>query len=105
MPSRALRSDSLLLGLATLAVLWGATALFGTVQVRRDILSDMRGNAVSSKGRKAEFYARAVALAPLVVSVEYGWVTRPIGGSGATEWHLWLFGPHMRLRTLRAWIS
>jgi hypothetical protein len=90
---------------ATYAVLWAVTALFGAPQVREAALRAMVKRAATTYGRVPRFSATAVSPVPLLVVVDYGEFVGPLDSYGTEEWHLWFFGAHGHIRTVWTYIT
>ena len=93
-----------LIAVAIYGVLWVATALLGANQVREATVLKLE-RADTGNGAKWHFAARATAPVPLFVFLDYEGAIGQHVAFRASEIHLWLLGPHFRVRTTRMRIS
>jgi hypothetical protein len=84
-------------------LVWLLTARYGAPQVKRELLLTAALNARAGtrevsetddpkKWRYPWFYCRAHSVAPLVVKVDYGYASGPLGMSFGSSYYLWFFG-------------
>jgi hypothetical protein len=102
---------------------WLLTATVGREQVRAPILAAVRDTVLRDRPERRavevrshdgfarlppdykQYYVTASCPAPFLVHVHRGYLIEALWGSGAEEWHLWLFGLKRRLAWPTVWWS
>lgn len=100
---------------AVYCMLWLVTSLAGCAEVRDRVLKAMAlpapahefvdvTSAIAPPRLVGKvYYCRAVAYAPFVVQVDYGWGAGPLSGEGGRTLYLWVVVTSVRLYDLAHW--
>lgn len=107
LPRLTKRNRMILLVLGGVYVsLWLVTHLFGTAQVRTEVLHDYVNLIGKTEHRivKDEDWCRTSAYAPFIVQAEYSFGL-PMRGCGGTQIYFWIFGRTLKIWDLDYWVS
>jgi hypothetical protein len=109
------RASFLLSVVGLYCTMWLLTQLVGTVRVREDVfgamilpgdLRDFEDVTHSDRPLKTDakvYWCRAVAYAPFVIHVDYGWTAGPLTGRGGSAVYVWLLKSTVRVYQIWCW--
>jgi hypothetical protein len=98
---------------ALILCLWVPTQFFGAPAVQSFVLNQMQAPSNSQqvagidalRADRPTHFCNAVAVAPLLVRLDFGHLCGPLCGRGRTDYFLWLPWGHYRVYVGPEWVS